>query len=62
MNEQIIEIGRRLAGLREDCGYSVAELARALEIPENEYMAYENGEKDFSVERKGEFSTHVFYT
>lgn len=48
MNEQIIEIGRRLAGLREDCGYSVSELARALEISEDEYIAYENGQKDFS--------------
>ena len=48
MNEQIIEIGRRLAALRDDLGYTPEDMAKALEVSVEEYTAFEKGEKDFS--------------
>lgn len=48
MNNQIKDIGMRLAGLRDDMEISTAEMAEKLEVDEETYIAYENGKKDFS--------------
>lgn len=48
MGEQLKEIGMRLAALRDACDLSEAEVARQMEVSEEEYRAYERGEKDFS--------------
>ena len=43
------EIAERLKGLREMMEISVPEMAEAAGVDEKAYLAYENGEKDFSV-------------
>ena len=43
------EIAERLKGLREMMEISVPEMAEAAGVDEKTYLAYENGEKDFSV-------------
>jgi transcriptional regulator with XRE-family HTH domain len=48
MTEQLKEIGTRLAALREICEMTTAEIAEKMGISEEEYISYENGEKDFS--------------
>ncbi len=48
MNEQIKDIGMRLACLREDMEISVSDMAAKLGVDENTYTAYEQGEMDFS--------------
>ena len=48
MNNQIKDIGMRLAGLRDDMEISTAEMAQKLGVDEETYIAYENGKKDFS--------------
>ncbi len=48
MKEQLIEMGLRLADLRETKDVSQEEIAERLNIPLEEYQAYENGERDFS--------------
>ena len=48
MNNQIKDIGMRLRFMREDCDYSVKEMAEKLNVSEKDYTAFENGEKDFS--------------
>ena len=48
MNEQIKDIGMRLACLREDMEISVAEMAKKLDVDEATYIGYEKGEIDFS--------------
>lgn len=48
MTEQIIEIGRRLYALRDSMEFSTAEIAKAMNISQAEYEAYEKGQKDFS--------------
>lgn len=48
MNEQLVDIGLRLRGLREICDISVDEMARKIGISVLEYNSYENGERDFS--------------
>lgn len=48
MNNQIKDIGMRLAGLRDDMEISTAEMAQKLGVDEEIYMAYEAGKKDFS--------------
>ena len=48
MKEQLKEMGQRLAELREVHEMSAKELATKLGITEEEYVAYENGETDFS--------------
>lgn len=48
MNNQIKDIGMRLAFLREEAEFSEKEMAEKLGIDEESYKAYENGEKDFS--------------
>lgn len=48
MNNQIKDIGMRLAGLRDDMEIPTAEMAQKLGVDEETYIAYENGKKDFS--------------
>ncbi|MCL1819717.1 MAG: cupin domain-containing protein [Oscillospiraceae bacterium] len=48
MTEQIIEIGGRLKGLRDIMDISPEKMADELKISVKEYIAYENGELDFS--------------
>ena len=48
MTEQLKEMGMRMADLREVMGYTTIEVAERLGISEEEYIAYEKGEKDFS--------------
>lgn len=48
MTEQLKEIGQRLMALRDVCELTTAQAAEKLEISEEEYRAYENGELDFS--------------
>jgi len=48
MTEQLSDIGRRLGALREVMGISAAKMAADLKIGDDEYIAYERGEKDFS--------------
>ena len=48
MSEQLIEMGLRLTTLREIRGFSSKEVSEKLDIPENEYLSYERGERDFS--------------
>ena len=48
MNEQIKDIGMRLACLREDMEFTIQQMAEKLGIDENTYIAYEKGELDFS--------------
>jgi len=48
MNEQLVEIGLRLKGLREICEISVEEMAQKIGVTVLEYNSYEKGERDFS--------------
>ncbi len=48
MNDQIKDIGIRLASLRDDCGFTTAEMAEKLGVDVITYEAYESGDKDFS--------------
>lgn len=48
MNDQLIEIGKRIAEIRNIKGISVEELASQLKMKVEEYSSYENGENDFS--------------
>ena len=48
MTDQLIEIGRRLATLREIMGVSAEELAAKCSVTVEELMAHERGERDFS--------------
>ncbi|HCC34185.1 MAG TPA: XRE family transcriptional regulator [Ruminococcaceae bacterium] len=48
MEPKIIEIAQRIKGLREMSEISPDELAVAVGISADEYLEYENGEKDFT--------------
>lgn len=48
MTEQLIEIGERLKGLRSLMDVSAEQIAKDLNIDVGEYLAYEQGLKDFS--------------
>ena len=48
MNDQIKDIGMRLAFLREEMEISTKEMAEKLEVDEATYVSYEMGENDFS--------------
>ncbi len=48
MNDQIKDIGMRLRFMREDCDYTVKDMAEKLNVSEKDYEAFENGDKDFS--------------
>ena len=48
MTDQLKDMGMRMADLREVMGYTAVEVAERLGISEEEYLAYEKGEQDFS--------------
>lgn len=48
MNQQLQDIGMRLACLKEDMNLTTAQMAEKLGIDEETYLSYEKGEKDFS--------------
>lgn len=48
MNDQLIEIGSRIAEIRMIKGVSIESICQQLKITKEEYTAYENGESDFS--------------
>lgn len=48
MEEQLKEMGQRLAGLREIKGFTQQQMADNLKMTLEEYVAYEDGKKDFS--------------
>jgi quercetin dioxygenase-like cupin family protein/DNA-binding XRE family transcriptional regulator len=48
MTEQLSEIGKRLAALRDSMDIQTETIAKKLNVGEDEYVAYERGEKDFS--------------
>ena len=48
MTEQLMEIGGRLKGLREMTDIPVEEMAQAMQLSAAEYLAYEQGQRDFS--------------
>ena len=49
METKINEIAERIRGIRDMCDFSVKEMAECAGITEEEYIAYEEGKKDFSV-------------
>ncbi|MDR0823777.1 MAG: cupin domain-containing protein [Prevotella sp.] len=49
MNEDTKQIGQRLKGLREALDMTLDEFARSCDIPSEEYMTYESGEKDMGI-------------
>jgi quercetin dioxygenase-like cupin family protein/DNA-binding XRE family transcriptional regulator len=48
MTEQLIEIGGRLKGLRNIMDIPMEKMAKDLKLSEQEYIAFERGEHDFS--------------
>ncbi|NDW19262.1 XRE family transcriptional regulator [Dysgonomonas sp. 216] len=49
MKNELRQIGLRLKGLRDAFDLTPEEFAASCEIPINEYLQYEAGEKDFSI-------------
>ena len=49
MNEQIEQIAKRLAGLREALDISPGEMAKVCNVSEEHYLLLESGQVDFSV-------------
>ncbi|MCP9612357.1 helix-turn-helix domain-containing protein [Coprobacter tertius] len=49
MNDQIKQIAERLAGLRDALDIGAREMAASCGISEEQYLAYESGEKDIPV-------------
>ena len=49
MNEELKQIGLRLKGLRDALELSVEDFAASCDIPLGDYIAYEAGTKDFSI-------------
>ena len=48
MNDQLKDIGMRIACIREDCDMTDVELAEKLGVDIDTYRSYEKGEIDFS--------------
>ena len=48
MNHQLLEIGTRLAALREICDLSSEDMATKLDMSVDDYLAFERGQTDFS--------------
>lgn len=48
MTEQLIDIGRRLAALRDIIDMTPEQMSEMMEVSAEEYLSYERGEKDFS--------------
>lgn len=49
VNEQIKQIAMRMKGLREDLEMSLGQMAEICAVSQEEYAAYESGEKDIPV-------------
>lgn len=49
MKYDISEVSARLKATRESLDFTVEDMAKAAKIDPNEYIAYENGEKDLSL-------------
>ena len=49
MNQQLSEIGKRLEALRDVMDITAEKMAENLKIDLNEYIAYEKGQRDFSI-------------
>jgi len=49
MTEQVMQIAMRVKALREDCGYSVTEVASKCGISDEEYANYESGRVDLPI-------------
>lgn len=49
MNEELKQIGLRLKGLRDALELSKKEFAASCDIPLEDYILYESGQKDFSI-------------
>ncbi|MDU1890443.1 MAG: XRE family transcriptional regulator [Dysgonomonas sp.] len=59
MSEDMKEIGQRLKGLREALDMTLEEFAGSCNIPSDEYIRYESGEKDLTISMlKGIASKH----
>ncbi|MCL2106041.1 MAG: cupin domain-containing protein [Oscillospiraceae bacterium] len=48
MTEQLVEIGGRLAALRDIMDISVEKMAEELHLSPEEYLAYERGQRDYN--------------
>jgi len=48
MTEQLHEIGARLLALRDILNISAKQMAQTMNIPVEEYLAFEEGQRDFS--------------
>lgn len=48
-SDELRDIGLRLADMREIREYTAAEMAEKLRITEEDYLAYERGERDFQI-------------
>lgn len=48
MGDKILEIAERIRGLRADLGISASEMAKLVEMTEEEYLECEEGKHDFS--------------
>ena len=48
MTEQLSDIGKRLAGLRNIMDIAAEKMAEEMKLSVDEYIAYERGERDFS--------------
>ena len=48
MEYEIVQVARRIRELRDILGFSVREMAETVDCTEEEYLACENGESDFS--------------
>jgi len=48
MTDQLAEIGGRLAGLRDIMDIPVEQMAKAMQLGTEDYLAYERGQRDFS--------------
>lgn len=49
MDNELIQIGQRIKGLRDAMDLSVEEFAGSCNIPVEDYLLYEAGQKDFSI-------------
>lgn len=49
MSDQVRQIAMRISDLREISDYTVAQMANACEVSEEDYRAYESGETDIPI-------------
>jgi transcriptional regulator with XRE-family HTH domain len=49
MNEELKQIGLRIKGLRDALDLTQEEFAASCDIPVEDYIEYENGNRDFSI-------------